>query len=119
MQSKNFAIGVLSTTAVILLAALLIIQTRPQTALADGMTILSGDYSMSVGALTRNDEDLLYIIDSPQELLNTYRFDNRAKQIQLVQTISLKEMRGVGSGKSAGKKKSKKPSRSRKGKNKP
>ena len=118
MDSKNFTIGVLSTTAAILLAALLIIQTRPQSALADGMTILSGDYSMSVGAVTRNDEDLLYIIDSPQELLNTYRFDNRAKQIQLVQTISLKEMRGVG-GKSKGKKKSKKTSRSRRGKNKP
>ena len=118
MDSKNFTIGVLSTTAAILLAALLIIQTRPQTARADGMTILSGDYSISVGAVTRNDEDLLYIIDSPQELLNTYRFDSRAKQILLVQTISLKEMRGVGS-KSTGKKKSKKPSRSRKGKNKP
>ena len=64
------------------------------------------------------DEDLLYVIDSPQELLNTYRFDNRAKQIELVQTISLKEMRAVG-GNSSGKNKSKKSSRSRKGKNKP
>ena len=118
MESKNFAIGVLSTTAAILLAALLIIQTRPQTARADGMTILSGDYSLSVGAITRDDEDLLYIIDSPQELLNTYRFDNRAKQIDLVQTISLKEMRAVG-GNAPAKKKSKKSSRSRKGKNKP
>jgi hypothetical protein len=96
MHSKNFAIGVLSTTAAILIVTLVIVNTRPQAVLADGMAIISGDYSISVGALTRNDEDLLYVVDNPQEMLNTYRFDNRAQEIQLVQSISLKEMRAAG-----------------------
>ena len=42
MDSKNFAIGILSTTAVILLAALVIIHTRPDPAFASGVTTTSG-----------------------------------------------------------------------------
>ena len=85
MDTKNFAIGVLSTTAAILFVGLLIIHTRPQPAWADGMTIVGKDYAMAVGAITRNDEDLLYLIDAPMEILNVYRFDSRSGQILLVQ----------------------------------
>ena len=91
MDSKNFMIGVLSTTAVILFVGLVVIQTRPQPARADGMAVIRGDYSITVGALTRNDEDLLYIIDSVAQRLNTYRFDSRRKQIELVQSSSISD----------------------------
>ena len=95
-DSKNLAIGVLSTTAVMLLAAFLIVQSRPVPVLADGMSIIQGDYSISVGGITQDSEDLLYIVDSSQKKLNVYRFDLQRKQVNLVQTLSLDEMRKAG-----------------------
>ncbi len=93
MDSRNFTIGILSTTAIILLAAVLVFQAPQPTVLADGMAIIKDDYVLSVGAATRNDEDLVYIIDSVTERLGVYRFNTSRKQIELVQGISMAEMR--------------------------
>ena len=93
MDSKNLAIGVLSTTAVILLVGLLVIHTRPVPALADGMTVTGGDYLLTVGSVTKGDEELLFVLDAPLEKLITYRFDVNRKEIQVVQGIDLAELR--------------------------
>ena len=93
MDSKNFVIGVLSTTAVILLVGILIINTRPQSAWADGMTLSARDYVMTVGSVTKGDEEVLYMIDAPQQKLIIYRFDTNRKLIDIVQGIDLVEMR--------------------------
>jgi len=104
MDSRNFTIGVLATTAVVLLVGILAFQTPQQPAYADGMTILKDDYSLAVGAATKNDEDLVYLIDGPGEKLAVYRFDGLRKEILLVQGIPLKEMRGGTAPVPAGKK---------------
>lgn len=93
MDSRDLAIGMLTTTAVVLLVGLLVIHAQPNPARASGLTIMHGDYSLAVGTLTERDEELVYIIDAPQQKLNVYRFDNGRKQIDLVQTVSLEEMR--------------------------
>lgn len=97
-DSKNIAIGVLSTTAVILLTAVLVVQSRPGPAFADGMTILHGDYSVAVGGLTQDSEDLLYVVDGTQRRLNVYRYDQQRKQVNLAQSLSLDDMRKATTG---------------------
>lgn len=93
MESKNFTIGVLSTTAVILLAALVVIHSRPDTAFASGMTTSGGDYVVTVGSPTNNDEELVYVVDSALGGLVIYRFDANSKSVEVVQRIDLTEMR--------------------------
>ncbi|MEK6676475.1 MAG: hypothetical protein AABZ47_12590 [Planctomycetota bacterium] len=97
-NSPNLAIGFLSTTGVILLVGLLSIPAQPTTTLADGMTIIKGEYVITVGAITKNDEELVYLIDTGAQKLNTYRFDNAKKQIELIQSIPLEEMRKQATG---------------------
>lgn len=92
MDQRNLAIGVLSITASILFVGLLILTTQPERALAAGMTISRDDYVLTVGQLTTN-EEMLYLIDSPQETLVTYSFDGNQRTIELVESINLKDMR--------------------------
>lgn len=95
MDSKNFAIGVLSTTAMVLLVGLIVIQSRPAPVRADGMTAQGGDYVMTVGALNQRDEDLVYIIDAPAEKMIAYRFDAGTRRIEIVQGADLAQMRSA------------------------
>ena len=114
MDSKNFAIGVLSTTAMVLLVGLIVIQSRPTPVRAHGMTAQGGDYVMTVGALDQRDEDLIYIIDAPAEKMIAYRFDARTKRIEIVQGADLAQMRSA-----AAPPKKKPPSRGRSSRRRP
>ncbi len=93
MDNKNFTIGVLSTTAVILFVGLVVINTRPAPALADGMTIRGGDYEITVGALDQTDEELVYVIDSTQQRMIAYRFDTNTERIEIVGGVDLATIR--------------------------
>ena len=93
IDSKNFAIGVLSTTAVMLLVGLIVIQSRPAPALADGMTLVAGDYILTVGSLNQVDEDFLYVIDNSESKMIAYRFNGFRDKIEIVQGIDLEEVR--------------------------
>ena len=93
MDSRNLAVGVLSTTAVILIVGLAIIHTRPTPAQADGMTVALGDYLMTVGSATQVDEELVFLIDVPEQKMIIYRFDASRHQIDIVQGVNLSEMR--------------------------
>lgn len=93
MNTKNFTIGILSTTAVILFVGLLIVQSHPREVHASGMTSAGGGYVMTVGALTLNDDELVYVIDERSEKLAVYRFDSHRREIQILQGIDLAEMR--------------------------
>ncbi|MGB2988064.1 MAG: hypothetical protein WBE26_19520 [Phycisphaerae bacterium] len=95
MDSRNFAIGILSTTAAILLVGLLIINTRPEPVWADGMTVTGGDYVLTVGGVSTADEEYLYVIDAPAGKLISYRFDTGRKQVEIVQGIDLSELRRI------------------------
>lgn len=93
MDAKNFTIGVLSTTAAILLVGLLVIHSRPEPARADGMTTSAGAYVLSVGGVSIADEEYLYVLDAPAQKLIAYRFDAGRQQIEVAQGIDLAELR--------------------------
>ena len=91
MDSKNLAIGVLSTTAVILFVGLLVVQTRPEPAYAFGMNAQGGDYLLTTGQL-QSSEELLYVIDARLQRLIIYRFDFNRQQIKLTEGRDLAKL---------------------------
>ena len=93
MDSKNFAIGVLSTTATILLVGVVLVHSRSNEALADGMTASGGGYIMTVGNLTQHDEELIYLMDGATDKMVVYRFDGSRRQIELVQGVDFADMK--------------------------
>ncbi len=94
MDTKTFTIGILTTTAVILLTALVILQTLPQPAVASGgMTVTGGDFVMTVGRDSSGDQEFVYVIDGSSQRLIVYRFDTARKQIQIAQGLDLGELR--------------------------
>lgn len=93
MDSRNFTIGVLSTTAAVFLSALVIINSRPDPALASGMTAAGGEYVLTVGLDASADEELVYVIDSVAERLIVYRFDAVRQEIRIAQGIELSDLR--------------------------
>ena len=95
MNSRNFAIGVLSTTATILLVGVVLLYSRPDDVRADGMTASGGGYVVTVGSLTQNDEELVYVIDATTDKMIAYRFDGNRRLIELVQGVDLAELEGA------------------------
>ena len=91
MDSKNFAIGILSTTAVILLVGVLVIHSRPAPAFASGMTTHGGKYVMTVGSIEPA-EDLVFVINATAQKMNVYRFVVGRSKIERVERFNLKEM---------------------------
>ena len=92
MDSRNFAIGVLSTTAVVLFVGLVLVQTQPEPAQAFGMNAQGGDYLLITGQLEPS-EELLYVIDARSERMLIYRCDVNRRQIQRVSGQSLGQIR--------------------------
>lgn len=93
MDQKNFAIGVLSTTAAIMLTGLVLVSSRPEPALAAGMTATGGDYIMSVATTPQTDEEYVYVVDVPAQKMIVYRFDSNKGAVDLIQTIDLAQFR--------------------------
>ncbi len=94
MDSKNFAIGVLSTTAVILFVGLLVINTRPEPAYASNMNARGGDYLLTTGQLS-DTEELLYLIDASNQVLVVYRFDLNQQKVKITQRKDLSKLVGA------------------------
>lgn len=57
------------------------------------MTTSGGGYIMTVGSVSHNDEELVYVIDSSTDKMIVYRFDGTRHQIELVQGIDFAEMK--------------------------
>lgn len=93
MDTKNFAIGILSTTAVMLLVGVLIIASRPGPVFASGMTARGGDFTLTVGSDASGDEEFVYVIDAPTQRMLVYRFNSNRHEIEIVQGIELAELR--------------------------
>ena len=91
MDPKNFAIGLLSTTAVILFVGLLVIQTRPEPVYASSMNAQGGDYLLTTGQLS-DTEELLYLIDARNQVLVIYRFDLNQKRVTITQRKDLSKL---------------------------
>ena len=83
MNSKNFAIGILTTTSAILLVGVLLMGRMADVARAGSMTVSGGDYTVAVGRINSRDE-VLYIIDAPTQRMGMFRFDSGARKIVLI-----------------------------------
>ena len=98
MQSKDLAIGVLSTTAIILLVGLILVHTRPEPAYGFGMNAQGGDYLLTTGQLQPSLE-LLYVIDAAEDKMLVYLFDMNRRQIkQQGRVVNLARMREKSAG---------------------
>jgi len=93
MDSKKLAIGVLSTTAPILLVGVVLLHSRSEEARGEGMTTSGGGYIVTVGSLSRNDEELIYVIDTSTDKMIAYRFDASRRQIDIFQGIDFAELK--------------------------
>ncbi len=106
MDQKNFTIGILSTTAVVLFAALAVIFSQSNTASASGLTTNAGGYILTVGSVAVNDEELLYVTQLSSKRIGIYRFDNTTRKIELADGIELNALAPAGAkGQPAGGKK--------------
>lgn len=89
MNTKDFAIGILSVVAVILFASLVLLQAlAPSPAMAFAQNAVSGDYLVSTARLSQGTE-LLVITDAALQRMNVYGFNADLGQIELVERIDL------------------------------
>ncbi len=94
-DSKNLAIGVLSITAVILLAAVILVTSGSQNpAQAVGMLDRGGDYIMVTAQFSENDE-IVYITDAAAQVTNVYNYDTTRRELILWDQMDLKRVLGA------------------------
>jgi hypothetical protein len=94
-DNKSLTIGVLSVTAVLLFAALMIVQSvsTPQ-AMAFAQTAESGDYLVATGQFQTSHE-LVYVLDAAVERLIAYGYDYNQKRIRVVDTFDLRRLKAT------------------------
>ena len=90
MDSRNFAIGILSTTAVILFVGLVLTLSRPAPVYASGMGDRGGDYNMLSGAIWEQ-EEVLYVINTAMDRMITYKYDRQTGRVIVAQGTDLKQ----------------------------
>lgn len=88
LDSRTFAIGVLSITAVILMVGLVLVSTTPRTANASEVSTNAGDYTIGVGRVMR-DAELLYVIDNIMQRMLVYGFNRRTGEGMIVDKAEL------------------------------
>ncbi len=101
VDSRDFAIGVLSITAMILLVGVILVSLQPAPVRASGMTVSAGAYTLTVGQAASVDEEFLYVLDGPAEKMIAYRFNTTRQMIDVVQGIDLSGLRAPAAGQSA------------------
>ncbi|MCK6455451.1 MAG: hypothetical protein L6Q92_02815 [Phycisphaerae bacterium] len=80
IDSKTFAIGILTVTALILAVGIAVVATLPQPALAIGQTDRGGDYIMVTSQFNTGTE-LVYVVDGATSRMTAYAYDINRKQI--------------------------------------
>jgi hypothetical protein len=101
VDARDFAIGVLSITAMILLVGVILVSLQPTPVRASGMTVSAGAYTMTVGQSASVDEEFLYVLDGPAEKMIAYRFNTTRQTIDVIQGIDLSGLRAPTAGQSA------------------
>lgn len=85
MKTKDFAIGVLTVTAVILLTGLIIVSAvAPRQAMAFAQNAGAGDYLVTTSQYNEYTE-LLLVFDTAQLKMNAYVFNPQTGQVELLQ----------------------------------
>lgn len=93
MNTKDLTIGILAVTAVVLFVALVLLHAlAPQPALAAGQSVTGGQYVVSTQRIDDNSE-LLVIMNTSVQAMNYYIFNNATRQIELLQTIDVQDLR--------------------------
>jgi len=87
MDTKNFAIGILSVTAVVLFVGLVLIGYVPE-AQGFAQSMSGGDYLVATGQLDRSTE-LIYIVDAAANRMIGYVFNNNTRRLERVDTVDL------------------------------
>jgi hypothetical protein len=94
-NGKDFTIGVLSVTAVVLFVGLVIVNHVSQRpAYASGQGGVTGDYVVSTARLD-NTTEVLFVTDSVAQEMNMYAFIPVAGAIELVQKFDLRALDAI------------------------
>jgi hypothetical protein len=96
-SGKNLAIAVLSITAVILFVGLIIVNVAPQTAQASNVSSYGGDFTITVGRVTR-DQEILYVLDNVTQRLLAYGINRRNGAVIILDKADLGAAAGMGAG---------------------
>ena len=89
MNNQNFAIGVLTVTATILLVGLVLMGTiSQQQAQAFSQIDRGGDYIL-LTSQWRAEHELLWVLDARAKVLGMYHFEPRRSRLELIDVISL------------------------------
>ncbi len=95
IDAKTFAIGVLSVTATVLLAAYLILANTAAPAYAIGQIDRAGDYIMLTQQISNSNEAVI-VIDTATRQLNMYALDMPNKRLRLMmRNVPLDQMPGA------------------------
>jgi hypothetical protein len=90
MNTKDFTIGVLSVTAVILLVGFLLLQAiPPQPVLASGESGAIGDYILNTAYVDAQCE-VISILDTATQRLNFYQLDPLNNQLMLLTSMDVR-----------------------------
>ena len=82
VDSKMFAIGVLSVTACVLFVGLILVTVTPTPALGTGQIDRSGDYIMLTQQLSNSQEGVI-IIDAASKQMSMYVLDVNQKKLRI------------------------------------
>ena len=97
-DNRNLAIGVLSITATILLAAVILLTAMPTPqALAIGQTDRGGDYIVVTGQFS-NSVEMIYVTDAAANRMNAYSYEWNRNQFVLWDSHDLSREFGKGGG---------------------
>lgn len=92
MSGKDFTIGVLSVTAVILFTGLLIVgSVSPRPAMGFGQTAQAGDYIVTTSQLDEHTE-LVYVLNTEANRMIVYGLNPELNQIEVVAQIPLQQL---------------------------
>ena len=95
MNSKDFTIGVLSVTAVVLLVGFLVLQAiPPQPALASGQSGTVGDYVVTT-AFVDDQSEVIGILDTAAQRVNFYQLESNANRIVLLYSQDIRLQAGA------------------------
>lgn len=96
LSGKDFAIGLLSTTATILLVGVLMLNSQVEQVSAGPMTETAGEYVLTVATKTQNDEEVLFLVNVPKDKLIAYRFDVAKSSIETLSGIDHAQSKAQG-----------------------
>lgn len=89
LGGRDFAIGILTVTAMILLATLVLIHVhQPSSAMAFAQTGSAGKYLVATGQLETNIE-MLHVMNTEVGQINSYGFDNDAGTVVLLERTDI------------------------------